>query len=79
MLDFLASEVQALRLALSHKHKAAAAASKVPRGSSLEAEFSSLCRSLSIPPVRADLAAAHPEKVLAQVRELCLRLLLLRC
>jgi hypothetical protein len=68
LLDFLASELQALRFALAVQRREARAAEALARSASLETELHSLLRALSIPPLRGDLASKHPEKVLAQVR-----------
>ena len=68
VLDFLASELQALRLALAVQRREARAAEALARSASLETELHSLLRALSIPPLRGDVTATHPEKVLAQVR-----------
>lgn len=68
VLDALAAELQALRMALGARAKAAAAAAQGARAASLENELTSLCRTLSVPPPRADVVAAHPDKVLAMVR-----------
>jgi len=68
VLNALASELQCLRLALSKRLREAKAAEAIARSASLETELHSLLRALSIPPVRGDFAATHPDKVLAQVR-----------
>ena len=68
LLDFMASELQALRFALAVRRREARAAEAIARSASLETELHSLLRALSIPPLRGDTAAKHPEKVLAQVR-----------
>jgi hypothetical protein len=68
LLDFMASELQSLRLALAVQRREARAAEALARSASLETELHSLLRALSIPPLRGDVAATHPEKVLAQVR-----------
>ena len=69
VLDFLASELQALRFALSAQRREARAADAVARSASLETELHSLLRALSIPPLRGDVASTHPDKVLLQVSE----------
>lgn len=66
-LEWLAIELQALRMALASKSRAARAAVSGTRAESLENELTSLARALSIPPPRADVAANQPDKVLAQV------------
>ena len=68
VVDFLASELQALRFALAAQRREARAAEALARSASLETELHSLLRALSIPALRGDAASTHPEKVLAQVR-----------
>ena len=68
VLDALAAELQALRMGLAAKVKAAVAARKLTSAASLEIELTGLCRAMSVPPPRAELIAEHPDKVLAMVR-----------
>lgn len=67
LLGGLEAELQALCFALATRRKAQAASDAALGVASLETEFLTLCRAMAIPPPRADAAAAHPEKVLAQV------------
>ena len=68
LLDALAVELEALRFALAMHRKALKARAASAGSASLESELLSLCRAMSIPPPRGDVASAHPEKVLAQVQ-----------
>jgi hypothetical protein len=67
VLDALAAELEALRMALCVRAKAQAQAKASVQAASLENELIGLCRAVSVPLPRTEVLTAHPEKVLAMV------------